>query len=124
MVGQLGDGRDDLVGQRSELVVYDEGAVVTDRDADVSTAPLEHVDPFGNGDGPDLDVVEILGRAQCGPDQEPEDGGSRASHVHSLRFVRGSHFIAGPRSRGQSVFWRVRGGGASISTSARDAPNR
>ena len=85
VVGQLGYGRDDLVGQRSELVVDDERAVVTDRDGDVAAAPLEQVDGFGNPGGLDLDVVEVLGRAQRGAYQEPEDGGRRAFHVHSLR---------------------------------------
>ena len=91
VVGQFGYGRDDLVGQRSEPVVDDEGAVVSDRDGDVPAAPLEQIDGFGNPGGLDLDVVEVLGRAQRGAYQESEDGGRRASHVHSLRLAGWSH---------------------------------
>ena len=66
VVGQLSYSRRDLLGERRELVVDDERAVVPDRDPDVPTAPLKHVDGLGDPHCPDLDVVEVLGRTQRG----------------------------------------------------------
>ena len=61
-VGQLGNGGGDLVRQRGELVIHDEGAVITDRYSDVASTALQHVDVVPHRDGGDLNTVEILGQ--------------------------------------------------------------
>ena len=50
----------DLFGQRRELVVDDEYAIVTHGHADVPARAFQHVNVFGNGDHLDLDLGEIL----------------------------------------------------------------
>ena len=50
----------DLVGQRRELIVDDQDAVLAGRDADVAARAGQHVDRTGDVLGGDLDGREVL----------------------------------------------------------------
>ena len=96
-VGQLSDRRDDLVGERSELVVDHDDAVVTDGQPDVAARSLEIVDAARDVVGGDLNVAEVtalrVGRhsgdqAEDSHGTEREGRGQRASHECSSSVER------------------------------------
>ena len=66
----------DLRGERGILIVDDDDAILTGRDADVSAGALEHVYRAGDLRDLDLDFAEILLR---------EDGRGEARHRMNVR---------------------------------------
>src|SRR5690606_35240648 len=81
LVGELPDRGEDLVGERSELRVDDQHAVVADLHGNVAAGPDEHVDIVAHLKRPDLDGVEVLLRADRLRGRE-QDAGQRGERKH------------------------------------------
>ena len=89
------NGGQDLLGQRGELIVDDEGAVIPHRKADVAALSEQHVEAGSERHGPDLDRVPVgllllrEQRSGQGSGQGQRHGAGREEEPHRGASERG-----------------------------------
>lgn len=85
-VGNRGDGREDLRGERRELVVDYEHGIGPHRQADVAPLAEEDIHPGCQPLGGNLDRIEVLGRRDPGQTGEKHGEGCAQQDAPDIGF--------------------------------------